>query len=82
MCCPGTGTIDASLVFIIIRPFMNRNPHVAVVGATGAVGIEMIKTLEKRGFPVGKRTLLASASRPQQALSKRFHFDGLAAYFG
>jgi aspartate-semialdehyde dehydrogenase len=27
---------------------MNRNPHVAVVGATGAVGIEMIKTLEKR----------------------------------
>jgi aspartate-semialdehyde dehydrogenase len=30
---------------------MNRNPHVAVVGATGAVGIEMIKTLEKRQFP-------------------------------
>src|SRR5438128_6909054 len=39
---------------------MNRNPHVAVVGATGAVGIEMIKTLEKRNFPVGKLTLLAS----------------------
>src|SRR5438034_5602832 len=40
---------------------MNRNPHVAVVGATGAVGVEMIKTLEKRNFPVGKLTLLASA---------------------
>jgi len=40
---------------------MNKNPHVAVVGATGAVGIEMIKTLEKRNFPVGKLTLLASA---------------------
>ena len=40
---------------------MNRNPHVAVVGATGAVGIEMIKTLEKRNFPVSKLTLLASA---------------------
>jgi aspartate-semialdehyde dehydrogenase len=40
---------------------MNSNPHVAVVGATGAVGIEMIKTLEKRNFPVGKLTLLASA---------------------
>jgi aspartate-semialdehyde dehydrogenase len=40
---------------------MNRKPHVAVVGATGAVGIEMIKTLEKRKFPVGKLTLLASA---------------------
>ena len=41
--------------------FMNRTPHVAVVGATGAVGVEMIKTLEKRKFPVGKLTLLASA---------------------
>ncbi len=40
---------------------MNRNPHVAVVGATGAVGIEMIKTLEKRNFPVSTLTLLASA---------------------
>lgn len=40
---------------------MNRSPHVAVVGATGAVGIEMIKTLERRNFPVGKLTLLASA---------------------
>ncbi len=40
---------------------MNRTPHVAVVGATGAVGIEMIRTLEKRGFPVGRLTLLASA---------------------
>jgi aspartate-semialdehyde dehydrogenase len=40
---------------------MNRNPHVAVVGATGAVGIEMMNTLEKRAFPVGKLTLLASA---------------------
>jgi aspartate-semialdehyde dehydrogenase len=40
---------------------MNRTPHVAVVGATGAVGIEMIKTLEKRNFPVNTLTLLASA---------------------
>jgi aspartate-semialdehyde dehydrogenase len=40
---------------------MNAKPHVAIVGATGAVGIEMIKTLEKRKFPVGQLTLLASA---------------------
>ena len=40
---------------------MNRNPNVAVVGATGAVGVEMIRTLERRQFPVGKLTLLASA---------------------
>ncbi len=34
--------------------------NVAVVGATGAVGNEMIKTLEERSFPVGKLKLLAS----------------------
>jgi len=40
---------------------MSKNYHVAIVGATGAVGIEMIKVLERRNFPVGKLTLLASA---------------------
>ncbi|NGP44078.1 aspartate-semialdehyde dehydrogenase [Bacillaceae bacterium SIJ1] len=34
--------------------------HVAVVGATGAVGQTMLETLEKRQFPVGKLTLLSS----------------------
>ncbi len=51
---------------------MNRTPHVAVVGATGAVGIEMIKTLEKRNFPVGKLTLLASA----RSVGKKLKFRG------
>src|SRR5579872_5417712 len=51
---------------------MNRNPHVAVVGATGAVGIEMIKTLEKRDFPAGKLTLLASA----RSAGKKLKFRG------
>lgn len=56
-----------------MRPFiMNRNPHVAVVGATGAVGIEMIKTLEKRNFPVGQLTLLASA----RSVGKKLTFRG------
>ncbi|HTX20626.1 MAG TPA: aspartate-semialdehyde dehydrogenase [Candidatus Aquilonibacter sp.] len=50
---------------------MNRNPHVAVVGATGAVGIEMIRTLEKRNFPVGKLTLLASGRSAGKTL--KFH---------
>src|SRR5204862_444014 len=50
---------------------MNRTPHVAVVGATGAVGVEMIKTLEKRTFPVGKLTLLASARSAGKKLSFR-----------
>jgi aspartate-semialdehyde dehydrogenase len=51
---------------------MNQNPHIAVVGATGAVGIEMIKTLEKRNFPVGKLTLLASA----RSVGKKLKFRG------
>lgn len=51
---------------------MNRNPHIAVVGATGAVGIEMIRTLEKRNFPVGKLTLLASA----RSSGKQLTFKG------
>ena len=51
---------------------MNRHPHVAVVGATGAVGIEMIKTLEKRNFPVSTLTLLASA----RSLGKKLEFHG------
>ena len=38
---------------------MSKNLHVAIVGATGAVGIEMMRTLEKRNFPLGKLTLLA-----------------------
>jgi aspartate-semialdehyde dehydrogenase len=50
---------------------MNRNPHVAVVGATGAVGIEMIKTLEKRNLPVGRLTLLASARSTGRKLKFR-----------
>ncbi len=32
----------------------------AIVGATGAVGREMLRTLEQRGFPVGELVLFAS----------------------
>ena len=35
--------------------------HVAVAGATGAVGVEMLKTLEQRDFPVKSLKLLASS---------------------
>lgn len=38
-----------------------KSPHVAIVGATGAVGVEMLLCLEERNFPLGKLTLLASA---------------------
>lgn len=52
---------------------MNRTPHVAVVGATGAVGVEMIETLARRDFPVGKLTLLASA----RSVGKKLNFRGV-----
>src|SRR5438132_13492288 len=66
MCPPHPGApgrnVDTPFKALIFQPlFMNRTPHVAIVGATGAVGVEMIKTLEKRKFPVGKLMLLASA---------------------
>ena len=50
---------------------MNQ-PHVAIVGATGAVGIEMLLCLEQRNFPLGKLTLLASA----RSAGKRITFRG------
>jgi aspartate-semialdehyde dehydrogenase len=46
--------------------------HVAVAGATGAVGNEMIKILEERRFPVGKLTLLAS----ERSAGKKLSFRG------
>jgi aspartate-semialdehyde dehydrogenase len=49
-----------------------KNYHVAVVGATGAVGNEMIKVLEQRQFPVGKLTLLAS----ERSQGKELTFQG------
>ena len=55
---------------------MNRKPHVAVVGATGAVGVEMIKTLERRNFQMASLTLLASARSAGKKL--KFHGDEIA----
>ena len=40
---------------------MSKEYNVAIAGATGAVGIEMIKTLEQRDFPVKNLRLLASS---------------------
>ncbi|MEI3377184.1 MAG: hypothetical protein V8R08_05040 [Coriobacteriales bacterium] len=40
---------------------MPAHPVVAVAGATGVVGREMLKVLEQRGFPAAKVKALASA---------------------
>ena len=51
---------------------MNRPLHVAIAGATGAVGVEMLKTLERRNFPVASLKLLASA----RSAGKKMKFRG------
>ncbi|HHY74699.1 MAG TPA: aspartate-semialdehyde dehydrogenase [Bacillus bacterium] len=49
-----------------------RGYHVAVVGATGAVGEKMLSTLEKRNFPISKLTLLSS----ERSAGKKLVFKG------
>ncbi|MBR1608940.1 MAG: aspartate-semialdehyde dehydrogenase [Kiritimatiellae bacterium] len=51
---------------------MKRPLHVAIAGATGAVGVEMVKTLESRNFPVASLKLLASA----RSAGKKVKFRG------
>lgn len=46
--------------------------NVAVVGATGAVGVEMVETLAKRNFPVRNLRLLASS----RSVGKTMTFKG------
>jgi len=46
--------------------------NVAVMGATGAVGEEMLKILEQRNFPVDKLVLLASV----RSVGKKYRYKG------
>ncbi|MEI6338417.1 MAG: aspartate-semialdehyde dehydrogenase [Verrucomicrobiota bacterium] len=39
---------------------MSKEYRVAIVGATGAVGVEMLRVMERRNFPVAAMRLLAS----------------------
>ena len=49
-----------------------KAPVVAIVGATGAVGVEMLGCLERRRFPLSELRLLASA----RSAGKTFEFGG------
>lgn len=58
------------------RPAHERHPAqptVAIVGATGAVGVELIGCLERRGFPLGNLRLLASPRSAGRRLPFRGH---------
>ncbi len=49
---------------------MGKSYQIAIVGATGAVGAELLDVLTRRAFPVGGLRLLASA----RSLGKRLRF--------
>ena len=49
-----------------------RNPVVAIAGATGAVGVELMQCLEQRKFPLVELRLLASA----RSVGKSMKFRG------
>ena len=46
--------------------------NVGILGATGAVGREMMKILEERNFPIGELRLLASA----RSVGKKIAYKG------
>lgn len=48
---------------------LSEGISIAVAGATGEVGREMLKVLEKRNFPIRKIYLLASSAKPGRTLS-------------
>jgi aspartate-semialdehyde dehydrogenase len=50
---------------------MNKNYHVAIVGATGAVGAELLNVLERRSFPVATLRALASQRSTGSAVQFR-----------
>jgi aspartate-semialdehyde dehydrogenase len=47
------------------------HPSVAIVGATGAVGTELLGCLEQRSFPLRRLRLFASARSTDRALRYR-----------
>lgn len=51
---------------------MSHNFRVAIAGATGAVGVEFLRCLEERNFPISELKLLASA----RSAGKTMHFRG------
>src|SRR5260370_29724948 len=50
---------------------MTKSYHIAIVGATGAVGAELLRVLEKRNFPVADLRTIASARSTGRSV--RFH---------
>ena len=58
---------------------MSKKYHVAIVGATGAVGIELLRVMERRAFPVADLRLLASPRSAGKSLEFRGQDFSIAA---
>ena len=58
---------------------MSKKYHVAIVGATGAVGIELLHVMERRDFPVADLRLLASPRSAGKSLEFRGQDFSIAA---
>lgn len=66
----------------VARPAGQRLFNVAIVGATGAVGVELMECLERRNFPVRSLKLLASprsAGRTYQFQGRQVAVEALTA---
>ena len=50
----------------------NKTYNVAIVGATGAVGQQLLNTLESRNFPIKNLSLLSS----KRSAGKTINFKG------
>ena len=50
---------------------MSKSYRVAIVGASGAVGVEMLRVMERRNFPVSSLRLLASPRSSGKTLTFR-----------
>ena len=55
-----------------MRPQNIAPQNIAVVGATGAVGVEILRVMERRNFPVASLKLLAS----KRSVGKTLEFKG------
>lgn len=65
-------TIRAGMVFYSHTfHIMSKSFRVAIVGASGAVGIEMLRVMERRNFPVSRLKLLASERSAGRTLEFR-----------
>jgi aspartate-semialdehyde dehydrogenase len=61
------------LFYCLRETTVKNDPVLAIAGVTGAVGAELIATLDKRRFPLGKLKALASARSVGKTLDFRGH---------